>query len=153
MLHSRPRTMRYALCALAATCASAAPVTNSDAARMRSLGYRASEIAAIRPNVASVVAKRGLPRPRSGMPPSWVDEPEPKPSPFENVAHFIHGLAEGLERLARALNAIKVPIGLILAVSQAQGITLPRTWAPRADPHAPCGEGFLFDGPCDPSMR
>ena len=55
--------MRAALYAVAATCATAAPASMSDAARLRSLGYRASEIAAIRPTVASVVARRGLPRP------------------------------------------------------------------------------------------
>ena len=62
--NSRLRTMRTALYAVAATCATAAPASMSDAARLRSLGYRASEIAAIRPTVASVVARRGLPRPR-----------------------------------------------------------------------------------------
>ena len=45
--------MRAALYAVAATCATAAPASMSDAARLRSLGYRASEIAAIRPTVAS----------------------------------------------------------------------------------------------------
>ena len=90
--------MRTALYAVAATCATAAPASMSDAARLRSLGYRASEIAAIRPTVASVVARRGLPRPRAGMPSSWVDESydpyeEPEPSPLENVARFLRGVA------------------------------------------------------------
>ena len=45
--------MRTIIYAVAATCATAAPASMSDAARLRSLGYRASEIAAIRPTVAS----------------------------------------------------------------------------------------------------
>ena len=53
--------MRTAIYAIAATTyVTAAPASMSDAARLRSLGYRASEIAAIRPTVASVVARRGL---------------------------------------------------------------------------------------------
>ena len=48
--------MRTAIYAIAATTyVTAAPASMSDAARLRSLGYRASEIAAIRPTVASCV--------------------------------------------------------------------------------------------------
>ena len=151
--------MRIALYAVAATAATAAPASMSDAARLRSLGYRASEIAAIRPTVASVVARRGLPRPRAGMPSSWVDESydpyeEPEPSPLENVARFLRGVAAVLERVAATVNRAKVPIGVVLAVSQANGVTiqLPNFLAPRGDEQY-AGEGFLFDGPCDPAMR
>ena len=103
------------------------PASMSDAARLRSLGYRASETqSAIRPTVASVVARRGLPRPRSGMPPSWVDESydpyeEPEPSPLENVARFLRGVATVLERIARTGG---YRIGVVLAVTQAQGVTI-----------------------------
>ena len=150
------RTMRTALYAVAATAATAAPASMSDAARLRSLGYRASEIAAIRPTVASVVARRGLPRPRAGMPSSWVDESydpyeEPEPSPLENVARFLRGVATVLERIARTGG---IPLGVVLAVTQAQGVTIPipNFLAPRGDEQY-AGEGFLFDGPCDPAMR
>ena len=59
-------------CLLFAVAAAASTITPEQASKLRSLGYRASEIAAIRPSVASVVARRGLPRPKAGMPPSWV---------------------------------------------------------------------------------
>ena len=149
--------MRTAIYAIAATTyATAAPASMSDAARLRSLGYRASEIAALRPPVASVVARRGLPRPRAGMPTSWVDASyapyeEPEPSPLENVARFLRGVAAVLERIARTGG---IPLGVVLAVTQAQGVTiqLPNCLAARGDEHY-AGEGFLFDGPCDPAMR
>ena len=90
------------------------------------------------------------------MPPSWVDESydpyeEPEPSPLENVARFLRGVAAVLERIARTGG---IPLGVVLAVTQAQGVTIPipNFLAPRGDEqHA--GEGFLFDGPCDPAMR
>ena len=43
-----------------AAAAAASTITPEQASKLRSLGYRASEIAAIRPSVASVVARRGL---------------------------------------------------------------------------------------------
>ena len=90
------------------------------------------------------------------MPPSWVDESydpyeEPEPSPLENVARFLRGVAAVLERIARTGG---IPLGVVLAVTQANGVTiqLPNFLAPRGDEHY-AGEGFLFDGPCDPAMR
>jgi hypothetical protein len=90
------------------------------------------------------------------MPSSWVDESydpyeEPEPSPLENVARFLRGVAAVLERIARTGG---IPLGVVLAVTQAQGVTiqLPNFLAPRGDEHY-SGEGFLFDGPCDPAMR
>ena len=143
-------------CLLFAVAAAASTIKPEQASKLRSLGYRASEIAAIRPTVASVVARRGLPRPRAGMPSSWVDESydpyeEPEPSPLENVARFLRGVATVLERIARTGG---IPLGVVLAVSQANGVTiqLPNFLAPRGDEHY-AGEGFLFDGPCDPAMR
>ena len=59
-------------CLLFAAAVAGSTITPEQASKLRSLGYRASEIAAIRPSVASVVARRGLPRPKAGMPPSWV---------------------------------------------------------------------------------
>ena len=147
--------MRTALYAVAATCATAAPASMSDAARLRSLGYRASEIAAIRPTVASVVARSGLPRPRSGMPPSWVDESydpyEERTRPLENVARFLRGVAAVLSRhrthggdTARRRARGDAGAGRDDPASE--------FLAPRGDEHY-AGEGFLFDGPCDPAMR
>ena len=90
------------------------------------------------------------------MPSSWVDESydpyeEPEPSPLENVARFLRGVAAVLERIARTGG---IPLGVVLAVTQAQGVTiqLPNFLAPRGDEQY-AGEGFLFDGPCDPAMR
>ena len=75
----------------------------------------------------------------------------PEPSPLENVARFLRGVAAVLERIARTGG---IPLGVVLAVTQAQGVTiqLPNFLAPRGDEQY-AGEGFLFDGPCDPAMR
>ena len=65
---------RAAALAVVALVACEATSSLDYAAKLRSLGYRASEIAEIRPSVARVVAQRGLPRPRAGMPESWRGE-------------------------------------------------------------------------------
>ena len=79
--------MRFLLLAATlAACASAAPSTQEFAAKLRSLGYRASEISDIRPAVARVVAQRGLPRPRAGMPDSWREADAGRASGVRGVA-------------------------------------------------------------------
>ena len=60
------------------------------------------------------------------MPSSWVDESydpyeEPETSPLENVARFLRGVAAVLERIARTGG---IPLGVVLAVTQAQGVTI-----------------------------
>ena len=153
------RTMRTALYAVAATCATAAPASMSDAARLRSLGYRASEIAAIRPSVASVVARRGLPRPKAGMPPSWVvDDAElaqavrARPRPLAGVVGFINKIVFSLTMLTRDLAEVTrraaIPVGVVLVASQADRIR-----STIAKPSSGEAGYFLYDGPTDPSMR
>ena len=63
------------LLGLASLAALAAAASAGDIApRLRSLGYRAAEIARMKPTVASIVARRGLPRPRDGLPANWIDD-------------------------------------------------------------------------------
>ena len=88
--------------------AAASTITPEQASKLRSLGYRASEIAAIRPSVASVVARRGLPRPKAGMPPSWVVDdadlaPVARPRPLAGVVGFLNKLVFSLTMLTRDL--------------------------------------------------
>ena len=138
--------------------AAASTITPEQASKLRSLGYRASEIAAIRPSVASVVARRGLPRPKAGMPPSWVvDDAElaqavrARPRPLAGVVGFLNKLVFSLTMLTRDLAEVTrraaIPVGVVLVASQADRIR-----STIAKP--PSGEGyFLFDGPTDPAMR
>ena len=148
--------MRTIIYAVAATCATAAPASMSDAARLRSLGYRASEIAAIRPSVASVVARRGLPRPKAGMPPSWVvDDAElaqavrARPRPLAGVVGFINKIVFSLMMLTRDLaRRAAIPVGVVLVASQADRIR-----STIAKPSSGEAGYFLFDGPTDPAMR
>ena len=147
--------MRCLLFAVAA--AAASTITPEQASKLRSLGYRASEIAAIRPSVASVVARRGLPRPKAGMPPSWVVDdadlaPVTRPRPLAGVVGLLQKLAFSVSMLARDLAEVTrraaIPVGVVLVASQADRIR--STIAAKS----PSGEGyFLFDGPTDPAMR
>ena len=149
--------MRRLLFVVAA--AAASTITPEQASKLRSLGYRASEIAAIRPSVASVVARRGLPRPKAGMPPSWVvDDAElaqavrARPRPLAGVVGFLNKLVFSLTMLTRDLAEVTrraaVPVGVVLVASQADRIRSTIAGKPSS------GEGyFLFDGPTDPAMR
>ena len=148
--------MRRLLFAVAA--AAASTITPEQASKLRSLGYRASEIAAIRPSVASVVARRGLPRPKAGMPPSWVvDDADlapvrARPRPLAGVVGFINKLVFSLTMLTRDLAEVTrraaIPVGVVLVASQAGRIRSTIAAKPSG------GEGyFLFDGPTDPAMR
>ena len=141
---------------LVAAAAAASTITPEQASKLRSLGYRASEIAAIRPSVASVVARRGLPRPKAGMPPSWVvDEadlaPVTRPRPLAGVVGLLPKLAFSVSMLARDLAEVTrraaLPVGVVLVASQADRL--------RSTMKSPSGEEgyFLFDGPTDPAMR
>ena len=142
---------------LMAAAAAASTITPEQASKLRSLGYRASEIAAIRPSVASVVARRGLPRPKAGMPPSWVvDEadlaPVARPRPLAGVVGFINKLVFSLTMLTRDLAEVTrraaIPVGVVLVASQADRIRSTIAAKPSSE------EGyFLFDGPTDPAMR
>ena len=150
--------MRCLLFAVAAA-ATTASITPEQASKLRSLGYRASEIAAIRPSVASVVARRGLPRPKAGMPPSWVvDDAElaqavrARPRPLAGVVGLLQKLAFSVSMLARDLAEVTrraaLPVGVVLVASQADRIRSTIAAKPSS------GEGyFLFDGPTDPAMR
>ena len=150
--------MRRLLFVVAA--AAASTITPEQASKLRSLGYRASEIAAIRPSVASVVARRGLPRPKAGMPPSWVvDDAElaqavrARPRPLAGVVGFINKLVFSLTMLTRDLAEVTrraaIPVGVVLVASQADRIRSTIAAKPSSS-----GEGyFLFDGPTDPAMR
>jgi hypothetical protein len=145
-------------CLLFAAAVAASTITPEQASKLRSLGYRASEIAAIRPSVASVVARRGLPRPKAGMPPSWVVDdaelaPVSTPRPLAGVLGFINKIVFSLTMLARDLAEVTkraaIPVGVVLVASQADRLraTLDR-------PTKASEEGyFLFDGPTDPAMR
>ena len=139
-------------CLLFAVAAAASTITPEQASKLRSLGYRASEIAAIRPSVASVVARRGLPRPKAGMPPSWVvDDADlapvrARPRPLAGVVGFINKLVFSLTMLTRDLAEVTrraaLPVGVVLVASQADRIRSTIAGKP------PSGEGyFLFDGP------
>ncbi len=139
--------------------AAASTITPEQASKLRSLGYRASEIAAIRPSVASVVARRGLPRPKAGMPPSWVvDDADlaparARPRPLAGVVGFLNKLVFSLTMLARDLAEVTrraaIPVGVVLVASQADRIRSTIAGKPSSS-----GEGyFLFDGPNDPAMR
>ena len=159
--------MRSLRCLLFAAAAAAASITPDQADKLRSLGYRAAEIAAIRPSVAIIVARRGLPRPKAGMPPSWVlDEAEAAPATaararprlLAGVARFVRKLAFSVSMLLREVVEVArraaLPVGLVLAVSQKErictqlGLGAPRLRLPKAS-----AEGaFLYDGPCDPSL-
>ena len=142
---------------LVAAAAAASTITPEQASKLRSLGYRASEIAAIRPSVASVVARRGLPRPKAGMPPSWVvDDADlaparARPRPLAGVVGLLQKLAFSVSMLARDLAEVTrraaLPVGVVLVASQADRI--------RSKMKSPSGEAgyFLFDGPTDPAMR
>ena len=144
-------------CLLLVAAAAASTITPEQASKLRSLGYRASEIAAIRPSVASVVARRGLPRPKAGMPPSWVvDEadlaPVARPRPLAGVVGLLQKLAFSVSMLARDLAEVTrraaLPVGVVLVASQADRIRSTIAAKPSS------GEGyFLFDGPTDPAMR
>ena len=139
--------------------AAASTITPEQASKLRSLGYRASEIAAIRPSVASVVARRGLPRPKAGMPPSWVvDDAElaqavrARPRPLAGVLGFVNKLVFSLTMLTRDLAEVTrraaIPVTIVLVASQADRIRSTIAAKPSS------GEGyFLFDGPTDPAMR
>ena len=141
---------------LVAAAAAASTITPEQASKLRSLGYRASEIAAIRPSVASVVARRGLPRPKAGMPPSWVIDdadlaPVARPRPLAGVVGLLQKLAFSVSMLARDLAEVTrraaIPVGVVLVASQADRI---RSKIAKTS----SGEGyFLFDGPTDPAMR
>ena len=137
--------------------AAASTITPEQASKLRSLGYRASEIAAIRPSVASVVARRGLPRPKAGMPPSWVvDDADlaparARPRPLAGVVGLLQKLAFSVSMLARDLAEVTrraaLPVGVVLVASQADRIR--STLKPSSGE-----EGyFLFDGPTDPAMH
>ena len=139
--------------------AAASTITPEQASKLRSLGYRASEIAAIRPSVASVVARRGLPRPKAGMPPSWVvDDADlaparARPRPLAGVVGLLQKLAFSVSMLARDLAEVTrraaLPVGVVLVASQADRIRSTLGTAKSSS-----GEGyFLFDGPTDPAMR
>ena len=142
---------------LVAAAAAASTITPEQASKLRSLGYRASEIAAIRPSVASVVARRGLPRPKAGMPPSWVVDdadlaPVARPRPLAGVVGLLQKLAFSVSMLARDLAEVTrraaLPVGVVLVASQADRIRSTIAAKPSS------GEGyFLFDGPTDPAMR
>ena len=144
-------------CLLLVAAAAASTITPEQASKLRSLGYRASEIAAIRPSVASVVARRGLPRPKAGMPPSWVVDdadlaPVARPRPLAGVVGFLNKLVFSLTMLTRDLAEVTrraaLPVGVVLVASQADRIRSTIAGKP------PSGEGyFLFDGPTDPAMR
>ena len=142
---------------LVAAAAAASTITPEQASKLRSLGYRASEIAAIRPSVASVVARRGLPRPKAGMPPSWVVDdadlaPVTRPRPLAGVVGFINKLVFSLTMLTRDLAEVTrraaLPVGVVLVASQADRI---RSTIAKSS----SGEAgyFLYDGPTDPAMR
>ena len=141
---------------LVAAAGAASTITPEQASKLRSLGYRASEIAAIRPSVASVVARRGLPRPKAGMPPSWVVDdadlaPVARPRPLAGVVGFLNKLVFSLTMLTRDLAEVTkraaLPVGVVLVASQADRIR--STLKPSSGE-----EGyFLFDGPTDPAMR
>ena len=145
-------------CLLFAVAAAASTITPEQASKLRSLGYRASEIAAIRPSVASVVARRGLPRPKAGMPPSWVVDaadlaPVARPRPLAGVVGLLQKLAFSVSMLARDLAEVTrraaLPVGVVLVASQADRIRSTIAAKPSSS-----GEGyFLFDGPTDPAMR
>ena len=147
-------------CLLLVAAAAASTITPEQASKLRSLGYRASEIAAIRPSVASVVARRGLPRPKAGMPPSWVvDDAElaqavrARPRPLAGVVGFLNKLVFSLTMLTRDLAEVTrraaLPVGVVLVASQADRIRSTIAGKPPSS-----GEGyFLFDGPTDPAMR
>ena len=150
--------MRRLLFAVAAA-ATTASITPEQASKLRSLGYRASEIAAIRPSVASVVARRGLPRPKAGMPPSWVvDDAElaqavrARPRPLAGVVGFINKIVFSLTMLTRDLAEVTrraaIPVGVVLVASQADRIR-----STIAKPSSGEAGYFLFDGPTDPAMR
>ena len=139
--------------------AAASTITPEQASKLRSLGYRASEIAAIRPSVASVVARRGLPRPKAGMPPSWVvDDADlaparARPRPLAGVVGLLQKLAFSVSMLARDLAEVTrraaLPVGVVLVASQADRIRSTIAAKPSS------GEAgyFLYDGPTDPAMR
>ena len=145
-------------CLLFAVAAAASTITPEQASKLRSLGYRASEMAAIRPSVASVVARRGLPRPKAGMPPSWVvDDADlapvrARPRPLAGVVGFINKLVFSLTMLTRDLAEVTrraaLPVGVVLVASQADRI---RSTIAKSS----SGEAgyFLYDGPTDPAMR
>ena len=147
--------MRRLLFSVAAVAAST--ITPEQASKLRSLGYRASEIAAIRPSVASVVARRGLPRPKAGMPPSWVVDdadlaPVTRPRPLAGVVGLLQKLAFSVSMLARDLaevtRRVALPVGVVLVASQADRIR-----STIAKPSSGEAGYFLYDGPTDPSMR
>ena len=148
-------------CLLLVAAAAASTITPEQASKLRSLGYRASEIAAIRPSVASVVARRGLPRPKAGMPPSWVvDDAElaqavrARPRPLAGVVGFLNKLVFSLTMLTRDLAEVTrraaIPVGVVLVASQADRI---RSTLGTAKPSSGEAGYFLFDGPTDPAMR
>ena len=146
-------------CLLFAAAVAASTITPEQASKLRSLGYRASEIAAIRPSVASVVARRGLPRPKAGMPPSWVvDDADlaqavrARPRPLAGVVGLLQKLAFSVSMLARDLAEVTrraaLPVGVVLVASQADRIR-----STIAKPSSGEAGYFLYDGPTDPSMR
>ena len=145
-------------CLLFAVAAAASTITPEQASKLRSLGYRASEIAAIRPSVASVVARRGLPRPKAGMPPSWVvDDADlaparARPRPLAGVVGLLQKLAFSVSMLTRDLAEVTrraaIPVGVVLVASQADRIR-----STIAKPSSGEAGYFLFDGPTDPAMR
>ena len=146
-------------CLLFAVAAAASTITPEQASKLRSLGYRASEIAAIRPSVASVVARRGLPRPKAGMPPSWVVDdadlaPVARPRPLAGVVGLLQKLAFSVSMLARDLAEVTrraaLPVGVVLVASQADRI---RSTLGTEKPSSGEEGYFLFDGPNDPAMR
>ena len=144
-------------CLLLVAAAAASTITPEQASKLRSLGYRASEIAAIRPSVASVVARRGLPRPKAGMPPSWVVDaadlaPVARPRPLAGVVGLLQKLAFSVSMLARDLAEVTrraaIPVSIVLVASQADRIRSTIAAKPSSG-----GGYFLFDGPTDPAMR
>ena len=103
------------------------------------------------------MARRGLPRPKAGMPPSWVVDdaelaPVSTPRPLAGVLGFINKIVFSLTMLTRDLAEITrraaIPVGVVLVASQADRIRSTIAAKPSSG-----GGYFLFDGPTDPAMR
>lgn len=90
--------------------------------RLKALGYRQSEINSIKPSVARVVARRGLPRPKSGMPESWRVAPLPKKKPLFSRAF------KAVKFTAMLALRVVLPLGLVLAFGSDVVDFLKATW-------------------------
>lgn len=84
-------------------------------ARLKALGYRPSEISEMKPSVARVVARRGLPRPQSGMPESW----RVTPSPTKKKQSLISRITKVAKATAKVVSMVAyrvvLPAGLLVA--------------------------------------